>query len=136
MNRRPVILFVDDNPDDVSLLEAAFAQCRAGVELHSVQNGVQAYDFLSKRGEHWNAPTPDLILLDLNLPVRDGRAVLREFQKDPIWRRIPVVVFSSTHRQEEIDECYRLGACLYVVKPAHFDRYAELASSFAKMALR
>jgi CheY-like chemotaxis protein len=136
MSRRPVILFIDDNPDDVRLLELAFEQCRLGVDMHAVQNGVRAYSFLGKQGEHWNAPTPDLILLDLNLPVRDGRTVLKELQKDASWRRIPVVVFSTTHRQEEIDECYRLGASLYVVKPAHFDRYAELASSFAKLALR
>jgi two-component system response regulator len=136
MDARPVILFIDDNPHDIELLQMALESRRQSVDLHAAANAVQAFDFLAKRRQHWNAPNPDLILLDLNLPISGGRDVLRELQKDAVWRRIPVVVFSTSHRQEEIDECYRLGASLYVVKPAHFDRYVELATSFAKMAMK
>jgi two-component system, chemotaxis family, response regulator Rcp1 len=128
------ILIVDDNPLDIQLLETAFGACRSSITLHAVGNGVRAFEFLSKRGEFWNAPTPDLILLDLNLPVVSGEKILEELQRDSIWKRIPVIILSCSHRKEEIESCYRKGASLYVVKPDHIDRYNELAQSFAKLA--
>ncbi|MBA3707904.1 MAG: response regulator [Planctomycetes bacterium] len=128
------ILIVDDNPLDIQLLETAFRNCRSSITLHSVGNGVMAFEFLSKRGEFWNMPTPDLILLDLNLPVTNGKQILEVLQSDLVWKRIPVIILSGSHRKEDIDACYRKGASLYVVKPDHIDRYVDLAQSFAKLA--
>jgi CheY-like chemotaxis protein len=134
MSRTPAVLYVEDNAADVHLFEEALRQCRLSISLHSAGDWAAALEFLGKQGTAWNAPTPDLILLDLNLPVVSGPEILRLLQKDPVWRTIPVVVFSSSHRPAEIDECYRLGACLYVVKPTAWDRYVDVAMAIARLA--
>jgi CheY-like chemotaxis protein len=128
------ILFVEDNPQDVQLLETAFEPYRGRLDFRSVPNVISALDFLAKRGRYTAMPTPDLILLDLNLPVASGHRLLGDIENDPAWKQIPVIVLSSSNRKEDIELAYRLGAMLYVVKPSHWDRYTDLASSFARLA--
>ena len=130
----PHILFVEDNVRDVQLLATAFEPYRGRIDFQSVENTISAMDFLAKRGRFASAPTPDLILLDLNLPVMSGHELLRAIDSDETWRRIPVIVLSGSNRQQDIEESYRLGAMLYVVKPNHWDRYVDLATSFARLA--
>ncbi|MBA2482145.1 MAG: response regulator [Planctomycetes bacterium] len=129
MSSPPNVLFVEDNAGDITLLKSAFDQCWPGVCLHTVSTADKAAAFIDGQG----TVTPDLnlILLDLNLPGISGKTVLERMGTS---RRAPVVVFSSSCRQQEIDECYRLGASLYVVKPNHWNGYIDLAASFAKLA--
>jgi CheY-like chemotaxis protein len=129
MSTAPHVLFVEDNEGDITLLRTAFDQCWPGVTLHTVSTAAEACAFIDGRGTC--SPDPSLILLDLNLPGGSGMAVLERLGT---CRRAPVVVFSSSCRQHEIDACYRLGASLYVVKPNHWNGYVDLAASFAKLA--
>jgi len=130
----PHILFVDDNQLDVHLMQMAFEPYRERLSFSSVPNMITALDYLARRGRFTGAIVPDLILLDLNLPVQNGLVLLQEIEADPVWKRIPVIVLSSSSRQTDIEEAYRMGAMLYVVKPNHWDRYIDLASSFARLA--
>jgi len=130
----PHILFVDDNQLDVHLMQMAFEPYRERLSFSSVPNMITALDYLARRGRFTTALVPDLILLDLNLPIQNGLVLLQEIEADPVWKRIPVIVLSSSSRQSDIEESYRMGAMLYVVKPNHWDRYIDLASSFARLA--
>ena len=127
----PNVLFIEDNPGDVTLLSSAFDQCWPGVSLHTVPSVEKALLFMGRDGEWSDAPSVNLVLLDLNLPGGSGKVLLERLGTS---RRVPVVVFSSSCRQQEIEECYRLGASLYVVKPNHWNGYVDLAASFAKLA--
>ncbi len=127
----PNVLFIEDNPGDVTLLSSAFEQCWPGVNLHTVSTVDKALKFMDRDGEWSDAPGVNLVLLDLNLSGGSGKTLLERLGPT---RRVPVVVFSSSCRQHEIEECYRLGASLYVVKPNHWNGYVDLAASFAKLA--
>jgi chemotaxis family two-component system response regulator Rcp1 len=129
----PHILFVEDNPQDVELLELAFAPYQKRIDYRYVPNTISALDFLAKRGRYSSAPTPDLILLDLSLPILSGHLLLQEIAQDGNWKKIPVIVLSSSNRSEDIDRAYHQGAMLYVVKPSHWDRWSDLAASFAAL---
>ncbi len=134
MNSAPHILFIDDNAGDVQLLETAFEDAGVASQLHAVANAVEAFEFLAKRREFFGAPSIDLILLDLNLPIFDGKMILRELKKDPDWSRIPVVIFSSSESKHDRSECERLGATAYLVKPHHFDQFVEIAPRIVRYA--
>src|SRR4051812_13424650 len=118
------ILYVEDNPGDVQLVRAAFAP-HVEAHLHVVDNGVQAFEFLAHRGRWFDAPRPDLVLLDLSLPVISGYEVLREIEHDPLWHEVPVVVLTSSARPQDIDESYRCGAVRHLHKPSLWDRYPK-----------
>ncbi len=111
------ILLVEDNPGDVLLTRKAFERARIANILHTVGDGEEAMDFLRKRGAHTEAPTPDLVLLDLNLPKMDGGEVLREMKEDPDLRRIPVVVLTSSSAESDVLRSYELHANSYITKP-------------------
>jgi CheY-like chemotaxis protein len=128
----PHILFIEDNPGDVTLMQEAFAQCWPGVHMHSVGSVAEGIRLLSGNSE--GMPAPSMVLLDLNLPAEPGISLLEKMGAELSERRVPVVVFSSSSRQADIERSYRLGASLYVVKPNHWNGYADLASSFAKVA--
>lgn len=120
------VLLVEDDPGDVLMTREAFADNKVANRLAVVSDGVSALAFLRKEGEYADAPTPDLILLDLNLPRVDGREVLAELKKDPELGRIPVVVLTTSEAEEDVLRSYALHASAYVTKPVDFDRFIEV----------
>jgi len=126
MSRRPEILLVEDNPADVDLLLETFEMVELDVKVNVARDGVEALEFLHRRGKFKDAPTPRLVLLDLNLPKVDGRAVLAEVKQAPGLRRIPVIVLSSSSSEKDMSESYDLHANAYVRKPAGIREYKAL----------
>ncbi|HEX3825456.1 MAG TPA: response regulator [Mycobacteriales bacterium] len=120
------ILLVEDDPGDVLMTREAFADYKIHNRLHVVDNGIDAMAFLRREGEHSGAPTPDLVLLDLNLPRMDGREVLSEMKNDPGLRTIPVVVLTTSDAEEDVIASYSLYANAYVTKPVDFERFIEV----------
>jgi len=120
------VLLVEDDPGDVVLIKEAFEFNKVHNALHVVSDGVQALDFLYRRNGHEGAPRPDLVLLDLNLPRKDGREVLEEVKADKDLRTIPVVVLTTSEADEDILRSYDLHANAYVTKPVDFDRFIEV----------
>ena len=123
------ILLADDDPDDRQLTRDAFAQNRLANELHTVEDGEELMDYLHRRNGYANLqgkPLPGLILLDLNMPRKDGREALKEMKADPILRRIPIVDLTTSKAEEDILRSYDLGVNSYVTKPVTFKSLVEL----------
>lgn len=120
------ILLVEDNPGDVRLAQAALAEGKVQNILHVARDGVEAVEFLRKQGTYKQSPRPDLILLDLNLPRKSGKEVLREIKEDPDLRRIPVIVLTSSEAEEDILKSYNLHANGYVAKPVDFSKFVQV----------
>ena len=123
------ILMVEDNPDDVDLTKEALKEAKVRNNLHTVDDGVQALAFLRREKAYTDMPRPDLILLDLNLPKKDGREVLEEIKSDGDLRRIPVVVLTTSQAEEDILKVYNLNANCYITKPVDFDRFVKVVKS-------
>jgi CheY-like chemotaxis protein len=117
------VLLVEDNPGDARLTIEAMREAKLSNRVHVVEDGVQAMAFLRREGKYSAAPRPDLILLDLNLPLKDGREVLAEVKIDPGLKRIPVVVLTTSRADEDVRHAYDLHANCYVTKPADLDQY-------------
>ena len=120
------VLLVEDDQGDVLMTKEAFAHYKIRNELHVATDGEQALRFLRRVDEYADAPRPGLILLDLNLPRRDGREVLAEIKADPELRTIPVVVLTTSEAEEDILRSYSLHANAYVSKPVDFDRFVDV----------
>lgn len=120
------ILLVEDNPGDVRLTQEAFKEGKLRNKLNVVSDGVEALDFLYLRHPYQDAPTPDLILLDLNLPKMDGREVLEHIKADKKLRRIPVVVLTTSKAEEDILKSYNLHANCYITKPVELDEFFHI----------
>jgi chemotaxis family two-component system response regulator Rcp1 len=120
------ILLVEDNVRDARLAEVTLKESKIRNNLYHVRDGVEAMQFLHRQGEYAHAPHPDLILLDLNLPRKDGREVLAEIKEDPRLRLIPVVVMTSSEAEQDLVKTYHLHANAYVVKPIDLDRFVEV----------
>ncbi len=124
---RPVnILLIEDNPGDVRLTQEAFKEGRLPTNLDVVMDGVEAIKFLKKETPYTDAVTPDLILLDLNLPKRDGREVLQEVKTDKLLKRIPVVVLTTSNAEQDILKSYNLHVNCYINKPVDFDKFFDV----------
>jgi CheY-like chemotaxis protein len=119
------VLLVEDNDDDVYLTQRAFKAAKFLVNLHHVNNGRKCMEFLRKQPPYVDAPTPDLILLDLNLPIMDGREVLAEIVKDEALRHLPVVVLTTSYEAEDVQKMYKLRCSSYITKPVDFEKFAE-----------
>jgi two-component system response regulator len=117
------VLLVEDDPGDELMTREAFEDNKVGNVLHVVRDGLEALDFLYRRGDHAGAPRPDLILLDLNLPRYDGRQVLEQIKNDDALASIPVVVLTTSSAEEDILRSYRLHANAYVTKPVDFEQF-------------
>ena len=113
----PEILMVDDNPADIALVCEAMAEGPRGCKVHSVEDGMEAMSFLRREGRYIDSVRPDLMVLDLNLPKKDGRTVLAEIKDSPELRGIPVVIFSTSQANRDVVSSYALGANCYVCKP-------------------
>ena len=126
-NIKPVeILLVEDSPTDALLAKEALEYSKVANHLHIVVDGVEALDFLRRQGKHANAPRPDLILLDLNLPRKDGREVLKDIKNDEQLSLIPVVVLTTSQAEEDVLRSYALHANAYVSKPVDFERFMDV----------
>jgi two-component system, chemotaxis family, response regulator Rcp1 len=124
---RPIeVLLVEDNPGDVRLTQEALKDGKIQVRLSVASDGVEAMDFLLHRGKHTQAPTPDLILLDLNLPRMSGRDVLREIKNDPGLKRLPVIVMTTSKAEQDIARAYSLNANCYITKPLELDEFLNV----------
>lgn len=129
--RRPAeILLVEDNDDDVELTRIAFKNSKFAVRLHRAADGEECMAFLRKEGKYVDAPTPDLILLDLNLPRMDGLEVLQEIGRDERLLQTPVVVLTSSEAEDDILKSYKLRCASYLVKPIDFEGFVKLVQSF------
>ncbi len=127
------ILLVEDNPGDVMLTQEAFQEGKLVHNLSVAADGEEAMDFLCRRGVHADAPRPDLILLDLNLPKKDGREVLAELKTDPELRHIPVIVLTTSEAEMDVWNAYKLHANCYLTKPiqmSDFFRKIRLVEDF------
>ncbi len=124
---KPVeILLVEDSPGDIRLTQEAFKEGKLLNSLHVVNDGVEALAFLRRQGKYAQAPRPELILLDLNLPKKDGREVLAEMKADEDLRRIPVVVLTISEAEEDILKSYNLYANCFITKPVEFMKFMDV----------
>ncbi len=124
---RPVnILLIEDNPGDVRLAQEAFKEGNIHVNLDVAMDGLEAINFLRKNEPYQNAATPDLVLLDLNLPKKDGREVLSDIKGDPKLRSIPVVILTTSNAEQDILNSYNLHVNCYINKPVDFDRFFDI----------
>jgi two-component system response regulator len=129
---RPVeVLLVEDNENDVELTRQGFKRTKLLLNLHHVKNGEECMAFLRKQGEYVNAATPDLILLDLNMPKMNGREVLAQMVADESLTSIPVVVLSTSEEGEEIMKLYKMHCNSYIVKPIDFEQFLKVVRSIA-----
>ncbi len=135
-NRTTVtILMADDDEDDYLLAREALAESRLANYLYFVQDGEELMDYLYRRGKYEkasNAPRPGLILLDLNMPKKDGREALREIKSDPHLRQIPVVVLTTSKAEEDIYQIYDLGANSFITKPVTFSSLVDVIKTLGK----
>jgi CheY-like chemotaxis protein len=130
---RPVVLLVEDNPDDILMIREAFEQSLNAIQLYVVSNGEQAIKFVRRADA--NAPRPSLIILDLHLPLRSGLEVLADLKNDPDFMTIPIVVLTNSREPAEVERCYALHANAYLIKPGDFDGFAELIQQIARFFL-
>jgi chemotaxis family two-component system response regulator Rcp1 len=120
------ILLVEDNPGDVRLTAEALKEAKVHNTLHVVEDGAEAMDFLRRAGRYGNAPRTDVVLLDLNLPKKDGRQVLAEMKADEGLKRIPVVILTTSQAEQDILTTYNLHANCYITKPVDLDQFIKV----------
>ena len=139
MNTNPtksmVILMADDDADDRLLAKDALAECQLASDLHFVENGEELLDYLHRRGKYTQvaeSPRPGLILLDLNMPKKDGREALREIKADPALRKIPVVVLTTSKADTDIGRIYELGANSFISKPVSFESLVDVMKTLGR----
>ncbi len=135
-DNRPVeILLVEDNPGDERLTREALKEGKVYSNLHWVKDGVEAMDFLRRQAKYQDAPRPDIILLDLNLPKKDGREVLQDIKNDDQLKRIPVVVLTTSKAEEDVLRTYNLHANCYVTKPVDLEKFIVVVKSIDRFWL-
>ncbi|MCC6727060.1 MAG: response regulator [Saprospiraceae bacterium] len=134
---RPVnILLIEDNPGDVRLAQEAFKEGNIEVQLHVVMDGMEAIHYLNKEGDYQDSSRPDLILLDLNLPKKDGREVLGEIKEDPNLRSIPVVILTTSNAEQDVVHSYNHHVNCYINKPVDFDRFFDIIKQIEEFWLK
>ncbi|MBO1070219.1 MAG: response regulator [Dolichospermum sp. DEX189] len=127
-----IIFLVEDNKADIRLIQEALKTSLLPHQVITVRDGVEAMNYLHQEGEYANAPRPDLILLDLNLPKKDGREVLAEIKSDPQLKRIPVVILTTSKNQDDIFHSYDLHANCYITKPRNLSQLFQIIQSIEK----
>ncbi|MGA9642287.1 MAG: response regulator [Terriglobales bacterium] len=131
-SRPAVVLLADDNDSDVELARLGFKRTKLLLDLHRVKDGEECMAFLRKQGEYIDAPTPDLLLLDINMPKMSGTQVLVEIVKDETLCRMPVVILTTSEDDEEILKLYKLRCSACIVKPIDFDQFLKVVRSIAE----
>lgn len=132
-NVKPItILMADDDPDDRLLTRDALEESHLLNDFETVEDGEELMEYLHRKGKYADKPRPGLILLDLNMPRKDGREALREIKSDPVLRRIPVVVMTTSKAEEDILRSYDLGVNSFIVKPVTFDTLVEMLQTIGK----
>jgi CheY-like chemotaxis protein len=126
------ILIVEDDENDVVLTREGFKFANVDVNLHHVENGEVCMAFLRKEGAYADVPTPDLILLDLNMPVMDGRATLAAIAADPSLSHLPVIILTTSTERNDVVKMYRLRCCSYIPKPVDFKEFLQVIKDFSK----
>jgi two-component system, chemotaxis family, response regulator Rcp1 len=127
----PIVLLAEDNENDVELTRLGFEQAKMPVTLYRVKDGEEGIAFLRKEGQYASAPTPDLVLLDLNMPRMDGREMLAEIAADDRLKHIPVIVLTTSSAEAEILNMYRLRCSSYIVKPMTFAQFSRVMETIA-----
>ena len=130
------LLLVEDNPGDVRLTQEALKSGQVQVNLNVARDGVEAIDFLRQRAAFEGAPKPDLILLDLNLPRKNGREVLSEIKSDPELRRIPVLIMTTSRAEQDVNRAYNLNANCYITKPMDLDEFLRIVKAIEEFWLK
>jgi CheY-like chemotaxis protein len=130
-SRPAEILLVEDNDNDVELTREGFKQSKLIVSLHHAKDGEECMAFLRKEGRFADVPTPDIILLDLNMPRMDGREVLAEISRDESLRHLPVVILTTSQEEQEILKMYQLRCSSYIVKPVNLNQFIRAIQSFS-----
>jgi CheY-like chemotaxis protein len=133
--KTPEILMVDDNPADIDLTSEVLAQGKQRFHVNAVSDGTEAISFLRRQGKYAEAPSPDLVVLDLNLPCKDGRQVLSDIKADPVLAKIPVVIFTTSQANSDITRSYELGANCYLRKPDNLSDFVAVVQSMAQFWL-
>jgi CheY-like chemotaxis protein len=123
------VLLVEDSPGDVRLTKEAFREANGAIRLHVASDGLEAMSFLRREGVHLNSPRPDFILLDLNLPMMDGREVLAQIKRDEHLMTIPTIILTTSNAEEDIVKSYQLQANCYLSKPVQLDDFEEVVKS-------
>ena len=135
-NLKPItILMADDDPDDRQLTKEAFIEAKLANELRFVEDGVELLDYLNRRGKYVDpesSPRPGIILLDLNMPRKDGREALTEIKKDPRFKTLRIVILTTSNAEEDIAKSYSQSAASYITKPVTFDALVEVIRTFGK----
>ncbi|MDX8410215.1 MAG: response regulator [Mariprofundales bacterium] len=129
------MLLIEDNPADARLVEEALHENKVLIDLHTVNDGETALDYLHQRGTFSNAATPDLILLDLNLPGMDGREILTHIKQDPLLLKIPTIILTTSQADRDIIATYKLNANAYVIKPLDFGQFMGIVRDTAQFWL-
>jgi CheY-like chemotaxis protein len=133
---KPVeILLVEDNAGDVGLIEEVFEEAKIKNNIHVAEDGEEAMKYLNGKGKFQGSPRPDIILLDLNLPKKDGREVLREIKEDSNLKNIPIIVLTTSNAEKDILRAYELHANAYVTKPLDFDQFIKVVGSIVNFWL-
>jgi chemotaxis family two-component system response regulator Rcp1 len=129
-SERPVvILMAEDNPTDVLIAREGLGSAKMLNTLHVVDDGIEAMEFLRQHGKYAGAPRPDMILLDLNMPRKNGQEVLAEIKADEVLRSIPVIIFTTSKSRDDIDKAYGLHANCYISKPVDFDEFTKVVQT-------
>ena len=135
-NLKPItILMADDDPDDRQLTKEAFAEAKLANDLRFVEDGVELLDYLNRRGKYVDpesSPRPGIILLDLNMPRKDGREALTEIKKDPRFKTLRIVILTTSNAEEDIAKSYSQSAASFITKPVTFDALVEVIRTFGK----
>ena len=131
----PEILMVDDNPADIDLTSEVLGRSKKQFHVNAVNDGAEAISFLQRQGKYAEAPVPDLVVLDLNLPRKDGCEVLANIKADPALAKIPVVIFTTSQAHSDITRSYKLGANCYLRKPGNLPEFVQVVQSMAQFWL-
>lgn len=131
METKPIaLLLVEDNDDDILMVQKAFAKAKFMNPLNVAKDGEEAMAYLRRQGKHAQAQRPGIVLLDINLPKKDGWSVLKEMKADPALKGIPVVILTTSQQEEDVAKSYGEGGCSFISKPVGFQQFQELAARF------
>ena len=126
LNRSVELLLVDDNEDDVLIIQEVFSEMKLVTLIHVVRDGEEALAYLQRQGKYQDARVPDIVLLDINMPKKNGFEVLDEIKNNPALQSLPVIMLTTSHREEDVVRSYTKGACSYIHKVVDLDRFIEL----------